>query len=269
MALVMAAESEEIDFRCLVANICDRLSGDEIRRIVYIWLFSKKERLKDANGLDIFSELEYADILSPAKPEGLLAVVEEIGNKKVANTIKDFIKKRRKQVSGKPAPPRARPRAETAPSTMPDTHLQTCYKVALGQMNLLLQQLEVLRQAAKAGDQEGDEAQQAVEKISSTATGLARRLKSKRARKQIGLPRSQSGSSTGSSSASDTQGDYGNFLFVQHVYICYRNRVCACIISTECMFHIAHRADCKFTNSFRSRCQSQEASTTTSEAQAS
>ena len=213
----MAAESEEIDFRCLVANICDRLSGDELRRIVYIRLFSKKERLKDADGLDIFSELEYADILSPAKPEGLLAVVEEIGNKKVANTIKDFIKKRRKQVSGKPAPPRARPRAETAPATMPDTHLQTCYKVALGQMNLLLQQLEVVGQAARAGDQDGHEAQQAVEKISSTASELVRRLK--RARKQFGLPRSQSGSSTCSSYASDTQGDYGNWLFVQHVYL--------------------------------------------------
>lgn len=209
-------EFEDVDFRCLVANVCDRLSTRDLRKIVYIRLYNKRQQLKDADGLDIIDALECANVFSPAAPEGLLEAVEQSGNKQVANTIKDFIKKRRKRGTHALHVPAA-PQAETDENTPADrAHLQACYKVVLGQTNLLLQQIEVIRQAVWAGSQDEDgklKAHEAVENISKTASELVEGLK--KARKQFGLlSRSSSGSSTDSSdSGSDTTGHYGNCTY--------------------------------------------------------
>lgn len=204
------AESEDIPFRCLVANVCERLSSHDLRRIVYIRLYNKRYQLKDADGFDVFDALECANVFSPSAPEGLLEVIELTGNKQIANTVKDFIKKRKKSPGGRrpaaPAPPE-----ETGAQT-DSVHLRMCYKVVQGQVNVLLQQIEVIRQAVWAGSQDEDgkyRAHMALEKISKTASDLVENLQD--ARKQSGLlSRSISGSSTDSnSSGSDIE--YGTY----------------------------------------------------------
>lgn len=210
------AELEDFAFRCLVVNVCDRLSSHDLRRIVYIRLYSKRHQLKDADGLDIFDALECANVFSPAAPEGLLEVIELTGNKQIANTVRDFIKKRKKHPSGKPAALQLAPPEETDTQT-DSVHLKMCYKVVQGQVNVLLQQIEVIRQAVWAGgqDEEGKyRAHMALEKISEAASNLVENLQ--KARKQFGLSRSLSGSSTDSSS---TGSDNGTYMYNKNAYV--------------------------------------------------
>lgn len=197
------AEMEDIAFRILVANVCDRLTSHDLRRIVYIRLYKKRHQLKDADGLDVFDALECANVFSPSAPEGLLEVIELTGNKQIANTIKDFIKKRKKSPSGKPAALQPPAPPEETDAQTDNVHLMMCYKVVQGQVNVLLQQIEVIRQAVWVGNQDEDgkyRAHMALEKISKTASDLVENLQD--ARRQSGLlSRSNSGSSTDSNSS--------------------------------------------------------------------
>ena len=191
-------EFEEIEFRTLVANICDRLSTHDFKTIVYVHLHQRRYQLEDADGFDIFDALECQGVFSPTAPEGLLGVVEKTQNKEVANIIEDYIEKSRKRKSKKlvESPQIRNP---NPPPLAQDAHLRTCYEVARQQTKLLLKQIEVLKQAVWAGDQDEDgkhRGDQAIENVSKTASELAERLRS--ARRKVGIPRSLSGSSTDS-----------------------------------------------------------------------
>jgi hypothetical protein len=194
------AEFEEIEFRSLVANVCDRLSTHDLKRIVYVQLHQRRYQLEDAqaNGFDIFDALECQGVFSPTAPEGLLGVVEKTQNKEVANIIEDYIEKRRKRESEKRVES-PQIRNPNPPPLAQDAHLRACYEVARQQTKLVLKQMEVLKQAVWAGDQDEDgkhRGDQAIENVSKIASELAERLRS--ARRKVGIPRSLSGSSTDS-----------------------------------------------------------------------
>ena len=185
----------EIEFRCLVVNVCNRLSTQDLRNIVYVQLYKRRHQFEDRDGLDIFDALECQGVFSPASPEGLLEIVEKTENVQVANIIKDYIEKRKRE-SGRPT---GSLHTRDPPPLAQDAHLRTCYEVVRQQMKLLLKQIEVLKQAVWAGDQDEDgkhRGDQAVENVGRTASELVERLR--RARKQFGIPRSLSGSSTDS-----------------------------------------------------------------------
>ena len=212
--------SDELAFRRLVVCVSNRLSDEQMRTIVYTRLYTQRERLRDAHRLDIFAELECRGVFSPVKPEGLLDIVEnDLQNREVANFITKELKKKTKrkgETRSNPAP--------TQPAldhSSPDSHLRICYNVALAQANVLLQQLEVLRHVVEAGAQQRDKANEAIEGISNSASELTRRLK--KSRKELGLSRSLSGSSTGSdeTSSSALAEDYGNspFCSAWRVYV--------------------------------------------------
>ena len=199
----MKSGMAEIEFRCLVVNVCNRLSTQDLRNIVYVQLYKRRHQFEDRDGLDIFDALECQGVFSPASPEGLLEIVENTGNIQVANIIKDYIEKRKRE-SGRPTgSPHTRDR--DPPPLAQDAHLRTCYEVVRQQMKLLLKQIEVLKQAVWAGDQDEDgklRGDQAVDNVGRTASELVERLR--KARRQCGIPRSLSGSSTDSySSESD------------------------------------------------------------------
>ena len=190
------AEFEEIEFRCLVVNVCNRLSTQDLRNIAYVQLYKRRHQFEDGDGLDIFDALECQGIFSPTLPEGLLRIVEKTENMQVASIVKDYIEKRRKRESGKP---KGSPHTRDSSPLAQDAHLRTCYEVVRQQMKLLLKQIEVLKQAVWAGDQDEDgkhRGDQAVENVGKTASELVERLR--KARRQFGIPRSLSGSSTDS-----------------------------------------------------------------------
>lgn len=212
------ADEPQLAFRRLVVGVSDQLSDEEVRKIVYTRLYTQRERLKNADRLDIFSELECRGVFSPAKPEGLLDIVEnDLHNQKVANFISKELKKKTKR-KGEATSRRGNPPPPTQPSlslSAPDSHLRICYNVALAQANVLLQQLEVLRHAVEVGAQQRDRANEAIEGISNTASELAQRLQ--KSRRELGLARSVSGSSAGSTTGDETSTqaqDYGNYQSV-------------------------------------------------------
>lgn len=205
--------ADELAFRTLVVRVSEQLSDKEVRTIVYTRLYKQRERLRDAEALDVFSALECRDVFSPTKPEGLLDIVEnDLRNRQVANFITKELKKiakRKRETSSNSAP------TQPAPDhSSPESHLRKCYNVALAQVNVLLQQLEVLRHVVEVGAQQEQGANEAIEGISNTASELAQRLK--KSRKELGLPRTLSGSSNGSATGdvpSTQAADYGNLPF--------------------------------------------------------
>ena len=143
----MVDESDNLAFRRLAASVAEKLSDEEVRKIVYIHLYSQRETLfPDAKKLEVFVALEYAEVFSPSNPEGLLNILErDLKNRQLAHLVKAFIREK-KHRSVKLS--HRTTKSEVSPPEMEtETHLRMCYKVALAQANVLMKHLEALRQA--------------------------------------------------------------------------------------------------------------------------
>ena len=204
----MADESEHLAFRRLVVSVSDKISDEEVRKIVYIHLYTQRETLfRDANKLEILCALEYAEIFNPANPEGLLNIVEkDLKNRHLTHLVKDFI--REKKHRAVKLSDSAMGGGMSPGEKQTDTHLRMCYHVALAQANVFMKHLEALRQAV-AEPVESERAQEAVKNISETAVALTK-LRDKIRDVHVSRPSISGIKSDGiTASETDSQDDYG------------------------------------------------------------
>lgn len=174
----MEGESNSLAFRRLVATVAEQISEEEVRKLVYIHLYSQRNsifRETKSTSLKLFVALEFAGTFSAARPEGLLNILEkDLKNRQLANMVKVYIRERKRKtvnivemngggVYTKP------------PELENDTHLRMCYKMALAQTNVLVKHLDALRDAvAKDVATPDGAAQEALENISKTGAALAK-----------------------------------------------------------------------------------------------
>ena len=164
--------SDTLAFRRLVTSVAEKLTEEEIRRIVYIHLYTQRETLfQDANRLDVFVALEYADVFSPSRPEGLLNILEkDLNNRQLAQLVKDLIRQRKSKSRVRLSAGKRGVSTEIEG----DSHMRMCYRVALAQTNVLVKHLDVLRQKVTGVGADTEGAREAVENISKIAESLAK-----------------------------------------------------------------------------------------------
>ena len=66
------SSAQFLAFRRLVYSFSEQLSKEERHAIVYIRLYSSREKYRDATTLEVLSKLETDCIFTPTKPEGLI-----------------------------------------------------------------------------------------------------------------------------------------------------------------------------------------------------
>ena len=171
----MDDESGCLAFRRLVASVAGKLHDEDVRKLVYIHLYTQRETyFHDAKKLDVFVALECAEIFSPANPEGLLNILEkDLKNRQLAQLVKVFIREKKHRATVKPSISDAR---KSSPGDIAsENHLRMCYKVALAQANVLVKHLDMLRLAVNGKPEvDSEEARKAVQNISETAAALAK-----------------------------------------------------------------------------------------------
>ena len=175
--------SDSLAFRRLVATVAEKISEEEVRKLVYIYLYSQREtifRNVESLRLKVFVALEFSGTFSPARPEGLLGILEkDLKNRHLANLVKGYIRERkRKSVNLAELNGDRGVGVYTEPSELEnDTHLRMCYKMALAQTNVLVKHLDALRDAVAkegAGATPDGAAREALENISKAAGALAK-----------------------------------------------------------------------------------------------
>jgi hypothetical protein len=168
----MDDDSDNLAFRRVVVSVAERLTEEEVRKLIYIRLYSQREALSpNPQTLEVLATLEQAKIFGPTRPEGLLDILEkDLKNRQLANLVRVFIKNRKVLVCDDDAP-----RYAKQPENESDSRLRMCYKMAISQANVLVRHLEALRVAA-AGDGavDGAAARAALDDISEAAVALAR-----------------------------------------------------------------------------------------------
>ena len=177
----MEDDSDDLAFRRVVVRVAERLTEEEVRKMIYIRLYSQREALfRNPETLEVLAVLEQAEVFSPARPEGLLDILEkDLKNRQLANLVKSFIRNKNKKSvrddnygrAAKSGGPSEDPEAED------DSRLRMCYKMAISQANVLVMHLEALRVATagpSGGGVDGSAARTAVENISETAAALSR-----------------------------------------------------------------------------------------------
>ena len=177
----MDDDSDNLAFRRVVVSVAERLTNEEVRKLIYIRLYSQREALfRNPQTLDVLAVLEQANVFGPTRPEGLLEILEkDLKNRQLANLVKVFIRNRNKKLQdygdgdddgGRYVKQGERPEMES------DSRLKMCYKMATSQANVLVRHLEALRVATTAGDGvvDGAAARTALEDISEAASALAR-----------------------------------------------------------------------------------------------
>ena len=173
--------AEILAFRRLVYKFSLKLTKEESRALVYIRLYSCRERYRDADTLDIFSKLEADGVFSPNNPEGLIKLAKDIGRLDLQNMVKEFVKKRQRKAKAS-----GKIEGETltnleSPVSDEELQLKAILEVTLSQAAVFVKQVDTLQQAITAGTREQRQrAMEAIRDASCTSQTLAERLQKAR-----------------------------------------------------------------------------------------
>ena len=200
--------AEILAFRRLVYKFSLKLTKEESRALVYIRLYSYRERYRDADTLDILSKLEADGVFSPNNPEGLIKLAKDIGRLDLQNMVKEFVKKRQRKAKGS-----GKIEGETltnleSPVSDEELQLKAILEVTLSQAAVFVKQVDTLQQAITAGTREQRQrAMEAIRDASCTSQALVERLQKAR----VELEHINSTSNLQSNSS-----DYYNLKFGKH-----------------------------------------------------
>ena len=173
--------AEILAFRRLVYKFSLKLTKEESRALVYIRLYSCRERYRDADTLDILSKLEADGVFSPNNPEGLIKLAKDIGRLDLQNMVKEFVKKRQRKAKAS-----GKIEGETltnleSPVSDEELQLKAILEVTLSQAAVFVKQVDTLQQAITAGTREQRQrAMEAIRDASCTSQALAERLQKAR-----------------------------------------------------------------------------------------
>ena len=168
----MEDDSDNLAFRRVVVCVAERLTKEELRKLIYLRLYRKRDTLfRRAENLEVMAALETAGVFGPARPEDLLEILEkDLGNRQLANLVKVFLRDRKKKTVGGGSVSVGGEAGSEGVS-----RVRLCYKLAVSRTNVLVKHLEALRLAAggAGGRVDALAARSAVENISETAAALA------------------------------------------------------------------------------------------------
>ena len=150
-------------FRTLVYHFSKQLTKHNCDALVYIYIYSHRERYRSATALEVLSRLEADGVFAATNPEGLIDVAKSVKRKDLVKEVSEYIRRQQKRAQkGRPGTDLGSAAADIfASSDEADgavgesfsgepcsLHLKNALEVSLLQLTVLIQHVQKLQAAA-------------------------------------------------------------------------------------------------------------------------
>ncbi len=137
-----AATQDTREFRRFLVSIAQQLSAQESHQLAYI--HELPEQFHDQRALTVLQRLEVAGLFSCAKPERLVELLKDINRIDLSKKAKEFVSKRGKRRKNAANRPESDVTNEAHDRQV---SLRANYEVALIQIKITLEQLDIVKEA--------------------------------------------------------------------------------------------------------------------------